>query len=45
MQNENHQKRLIVEGFTQNGLHHNFRHKKLYRLAPVKINFDDFGMY
>ena len=42
VQNVIHQKLFIFKGFTQNGLHHLFQRKKLYRLALVKIDFDDF---
>ncbi len=43
--NEDHRKLFICGGFAQDGLHHHFRRKKLYRLAPLKIDSDDLGMH
>ena len=37
--NENRQKHVISEGFSQNGHHHRIQHNFLRILAPVKIDF------
>ena len=40
--NENHQKLIILEGFSQNGYHHLFQRIFLRIIAPVKIGFRHF---
>ena len=41
-QNENLQKLIILEGFSQNGHHHLFQRIFLRIIAPVKIDFHFF---
>ena len=41
-QNENLQKLIIFEGFSQNGHHHLFQRMFLRIIAPVKIDFRYF---
>ena len=43
--NENHQKLIILEGFSQNGYHHLFQRIFLRIIAPVKIDFRHFFEY
>ena len=43
--NENHQKLIIFEGFSQNGHHHLFQRIFLHIIAPVKIDFRHFFEY
>ena len=38
----NHQKLIIFEGFKPNGLQIRNQRIFLHRIAPVKIDFDDF---
>ena len=42
--NENHQKIIILEGFSQNGYHHLFQRIFLRIIAPVKIDFRHFSI-
>ena len=44
-QNENLQKLIILEGFSQNGYHHLFQRIFLRIIAPVKIDFRHFFEY
>ena len=44
-QNLNHQKLIILEGFSQNGYHHLFQRIFLRIIAPVKIDFRHFFEY
>ena len=44
-QNENLQKLIILEGFSQNGHHHLFQRIFLRIIAPVKIDFQYFFEY
>ena len=44
-QNENLQKLIILEGFSQNGHHHLFQRIFLRIIAPVKIDFRHFFEY
>ena len=44
-QNENLQKLIILEGFSQNGHHHLFQRMFLRIIAPVKIDFRYFFEY
>ena len=39
----NHKKLIIFEGFRPNGLQIRNQRIFLHRIAPVKIDFDDFG--
>ena len=43
--NENLQKLIILEGFSQNGYHHLFQRIFLRIIAPVKIDFRHFFEY
>jgi len=42
VKNENHQKHFILEGFSQNGLHHRIQRIFLHNRAPVKNDFRYF---
>ena len=42
MQKLNHQKHVILEGFSQNGLHIRIQRNFLRILTPVKIDFRHF---
>ena len=42
VKNENHQKLIILEGFSQHGLHHWIQRNFLRIVAPVKIDFRHF---
>ena len=44
-QNENLQKLIIFEGFSQNGHHHFFQRIFLHIIAPAKVFFRHFFEY